>query len=72
MITTLLFTLVYFLPTFVLARRGQRFAGMLLLNFLLGWTVIGWAALLLWAMVRVPRVVYIPYAETYPPVAHRF
>lgn len=71
MITMLLFTLIYFLPTFVLARRGQQFAGMLILNFLLGWTIIGWAALLLWATVREPRVVYIPYGEMGPTVAHR-
>lgn len=73
MLISLLFCLVYFLPTVVAARRGQPFAGLLILNLLFGWTVIGWAALLVWAMVRTPRLVYVPcYIPPYPPMSGRF
>lgn len=42
-------SVLYFLPTIVAARRGHRVVGMFLLNFFLGWTIVGWVALLAWA-----------------------
>ncbi len=70
MITFLLFCLLYFLPTLVAVRRGHPVAGILVLNLLFGWTVIGWAALLLWSVLRLPRYCYVPGVYSpYPPNA---
>jgi hypothetical protein len=49
---------LYFLPSIV-AHNKRSFAGIFLLNFLLGWTVIGWIFALIWACsaeVRFPVV----------------
>jgi hypothetical protein len=61
--------LLYFLPTIVAANRGHGIALILLLNLFLGWTVIGWFALLLWALLSYPgyRVVPVPIAYYYYP-----
>jgi hypothetical protein len=40
--------ILYFLPT-ILARHKADFTGILLMNLLLGWTVIGWFVALIWA-----------------------
>jgi hypothetical protein len=41
---------MYFLPSIVaLARSKRDTAAILLLNFFLGWTVIGWVVALVWA-----------------------
>lgn len=43
---------LYLLPTIiVLARRKKNVLGPILVNVLLGWTIIGWIAALIWAMV---------------------
>ena len=47
---------VYFLPS-IIGHNKRSFAGIFLLNFFLGWTVIGWVAALIWACtadVRLP------------------
>jgi hypothetical protein len=54
MITLLVMTAIYFLPTLIAAHRGHSVTGILLLNVFLGWTGIGWAALLLWALLSRP------------------
>jgi hypothetical protein len=42
---------LYFLPTIiVLARRKKNVLGPILVNILLGWTVIGWIVALIWAL----------------------
>jgi len=42
---------LYFLPTIiVLARRKKNVVGPILVNVLLGWTVIGWIVALIWAL----------------------
>ena len=50
---------MYFLPSIIaLARSKRDLAGILLLNILLGWTVIGWVVALIWAVkTDVPMVV---------------
>jgi hypothetical protein len=50
---------MYFLPSIIaLARSKRDIAGILLLNILLGWTVIGWIVALIWAVkTDVPMVV---------------
>jgi hypothetical protein len=50
--------LLYFLPTIVAAsRHHSSVIGILLLNFFLGWSVIGWIIALVWALSRPPVVV---------------
>jgi hypothetical protein len=39
---------LYFLPS-ILGHDKRSFAGIFLLNLLLGWTVIGWIIALIWA-----------------------
>ena len=42
---------MYFLPSIIAFARSKRdIAGIILLNFLLGWTVIGWVVALVWAV----------------------
>jgi Superinfection immunity protein len=42
---------LYFLPTIiVLARHKKNVLGPILVNVLLGWTVIGWIVALIWAL----------------------
>lgn len=51
-IFTLLFvlTLCYFVPSFVALLRGHhKLLKIVALNFLLGWTVIGWLVALVWS-----------------------
>lgn len=43
---------VYFLPSIVAYNRGHKNKEIILLiNFLLGWTFIGWAGCLVWAFI---------------------
>jgi Superinfection immunity protein len=47
--TLVLFAIVmYFLPS-IIAHNKRDFAGIFLLNFFLGWTVIGWIVAFIWA-----------------------
>jgi Superinfection immunity protein len=42
---------MYFLPSIIaLARSKRDIAAILLLNFFLGWTMIGWVVALVWAV----------------------
>lgn len=50
--------LIYFLPTFATAGK-ERYAGVLVLNLFLGWTLVGWVVALAWA-VSLPRKVAPP------------
>jgi len=70
MLVLLILALLYFLPTLVAAHRGHNIALILVLNLFLGWTVIGWFILLIWALVSCPpyyRVVRVPGAYYYYP-----
>ncbi len=40
--------LMYFLPS-IIGHNKRDFAGIFLVNFFLGWTVIGWIVALIWA-----------------------
>ncbi len=65
MLTFAALLLLYFLPTIV-AHNKASFVPIFLVNFFLGWTVVGWFAALMWALVEPgPR---LP-AASYPPVA---
>jgi len=49
MLTILVITACYFLPS-ILARNRNNFLSIFLLNFFLGWTVIFWIVALIWAL----------------------
>ena len=43
-------TILYFLPTIIAALKSKRDTlSIFLLNFFLGWTMIGWLVALIWA-----------------------
>jgi hypothetical protein len=50
---------MYFLPTIIAFARSKRdTTSILLLNFFLGWTMIGWVVALVWAVkTDVPMMV---------------
>lgn len=44
---------IYFLPTLIAEKRRHRnSSAILLINFLLGWTLFGWVGALVWAIYR--------------------
>lgn len=44
------FLFFYFIPVLVARQRGHRNEGaIMVLNFFLGWTLIGWVIALIWA-----------------------
>ncbi len=47
--------LLYFLPA-IIGRDKRDATGILLLNFFLGWTGIGWLIALIWAITAEPAV----------------
>ncbi|MGH9480915.1 MAG: superinfection immunity protein [Terriglobales bacterium] len=71
MLTLLVLVLLYFLPA-ILARNKQNFLGVFLVNFLLGWTVIGWVAALVWALSEPERPYVIIPAPSAPAAATKF
>ena len=49
----IIFLAGFFLPTLLALTFGRRQMGAIfVLNLLLGWTVIGWAAAMVWAFVQ--------------------
>lgn len=49
-IMSILFVAFYLLPTFISGQRGTaNQTGIFWVNFLFGWTVLGWIAALNWA-----------------------
>jgi hypothetical protein len=61
MIHLAILALLYFLPTIVASHRGHNVTGILLLNLLFGWTIIGWWAILIWALISAPPYSYHPH-----------
>ena len=60
----------YFLPTIIaFARKKDNAGGIFALNFLLGWTFIGWIASLIWALSSNTRPTVNVYnmGPVYPP-----
>jgi Superinfection immunity protein len=57
------FILLYFLPA-IIGRDKHDAASIFLLNFFVGWTVIGWVIALIWACTAKPafRLQMIPVA----------
>lgn len=45
---------LYLAPSFVAyKRRHHSMTGIFFMNFLLGWTIVGWAGALVWAFTKV-------------------
>jgi Superinfection immunity protein len=65
----LIILVCYFIPTVIASMRGHRQQGAIfVLNLLLGWTLLGWVAALVWAVTAFdkPQVIYVgqqPIAE---------
>jgi hypothetical protein len=59
---------MYFLPTIVaFARDHSQKAAIFLLNFLLGWSVIGWVVAIVWAVTNsTPQTVIINQVQPPP------
>ena len=50
-VTGLLITVVYFVPVFVAKQRDtENLEAIFLVDLVLGWTVLGWIAALIWAI----------------------
>jgi hypothetical protein len=46
----------YLLPCVISASRGCKHGGMIfMINLLFGWTILGWIAALIWAIVEAPE-----------------
>lgn len=58
---------LYFLPTIVASLRHTHNSGLIfLINLFAGWTVIGWIAAFIMALVSSPRVMYVyPATQEY-------
>lgn len=58
LLTLTLFALAimfYLLPCVISAARGCKHGGMIFfINLVFGWTVLGWIAALIWAIVEAP------------------
>ena len=65
MIFLTLLIVLYFLPTLIASHRGHSTLGVTLVNLLIGWTLIGWLALLLWALLSRPRIAWYPVPYGY-------
>ena len=61
MIHLAILALLYFLPTIVASHRGHNVTGVFILNLLFGWTIIGWWAILIWALISAPPYSYHPH-----------
>lgn len=45
--------IIYFLPTIIAYERGHKNTlAIFVLNILLGWSIIGWAIALIWAVLK--------------------
>ncbi len=53
LIYLIMVVLVYLLPSIIaLCRRKENWFAILILNFFLGWTLIGWVGALVWAVMK--------------------
>ncbi len=63
---------LYFLPAW-LARKRQHnnLTALFVLNLLLGWTLLGWVAALIWALAEAPKVAVATPAPSSAPTEPR-
>jgi uncharacterized membrane protein len=62
---------LYFLPIiFAIGRKHPQIAPISIINILLGWTIIGWIAALIWSVAAFKREeVAPPVPQNYPPAS---
>jgi hypothetical protein len=66
-ILAILGTYIYFIPTFIARSRGHKNTlAIFALNLLLGWSLIGWTAALVWAMLADQETRRRKYARSEP------
>ena len=66
----IIFLVVYFIPTFVgFSRNKYNKTAIFLLNFFLGWSLIGWVVALVWAVSKdkQPQTIIINNRTDVPP-----
>jgi Superinfection immunity protein len=51
---------LFFMPTIIAIARGRSPLWIFLLNFFLGWTIVGWWVALIWSLTGGHRVQYVP------------
>jgi hypothetical protein len=64
---TIIMTLfiMYWLPTIIaIARQAHSALGVFILNFLLGWTILGWIIALVWSLAAENRAVIVHVDRT--------
>ena len=59
MLTLTIVTAMFFLPTIIAVSRNHNGLAIFLLNFFLGWTVIGWFWALIWSVTDKVRIQYV-------------
>jgi Superinfection immunity protein len=62
---------VYFLPSIISSTRTRRYlTGIFWVNLLFGWTVLGWIAALIWAVMEKPTPISLerPLTDSPPEV----
>ena len=47
----ILILIIYFIPTFI-ARNNKNFLPIFIVNFLTGWTFVGWVVAFAWAIAK--------------------
>jgi hypothetical protein len=60
---------IYFVPLFIASiRKHEQIVALGALNVLLGWTFVGWALAIVWALMnpRQPQVVMMPQSQFFP------
>ena len=56
---------LYFVPTIVASYKGApQFASIFVVNFFLGWTIVGWVVALAWALKTEPKPVQVIMNQT--------
>lgn len=58
LVIIVLSAVLYFLPS-ILGRKKNNFNSILILNILLGWTLIGWVVALVWAVSKDKKEIFI-------------
>ena len=54
---------LYFFPAIIALLRGKNFSGVLIVNLVLGWTMLGWCVALIMACGQVPPRVKVSRAR---------
>jgi hypothetical protein len=54
----------YFMPTVIASLRHSQHTGTIfIVNLVFGWTVLGWLAALIWAIVETPKPITPPSTQ---------